>query len=310
MKHLFKLIILFFLPGFLSAQVKPGGNSKPAGDLKKSTLNYEYAINDPLKARIYTLKNGMKVYLSVFKNAPRIQTYIAVKAGSKNDPSNATGLAHYLEHMVFKGTDVFGTKDWKKESVEIKKIEKLYEAYRGATAAPDRKKIYHQIDSISGVAAKYAIANEYDKMLAGIGASATNAHTSLDETVYENDIPSNQINNWLKIESERFRKLVLRLFHTELEAVYEEKNRNLDSDPNKVFEALLSALFQKHTYGTQTTIGTIDHLKNPSMVEIHNYFNKYYVPNNMAIVMSGDFDPDKVILDIEKIFWSAYFQTC
>src|SRR6185295_9667532 len=91
---------------------------------------YVTALGDPLNARIYTLKNGMKVYLSVYKDAPRIQTYIAVNAGSKNDPANATGLAHYLEHMVFKGTDVFGTRDWKKESVEIKKIENLYEVYR------------------------------------------------------------------------------------------------------------------------------------------------------------------------------------
>ncbi|MDO8998360.1 MAG: insulinase family protein [Bacteroidota bacterium] len=283
---------------------KPLGNSTPIVDVKNSTANYEYAINDPLNTRIYTLKNGLKVYLSVYKNAPRIQTFIAVKAGSKNDPANATGLAHYLEHMVFKGTDVYGTKDFKKEEVEIKKIENLYEVYRQTKDETKRKNIYHQIDSISGVAAKYAIANEYDKMLATIGADGTNAFTSFDETVYVNDIPSNQIDTWLKIEAERFRKPILRLFHTELEAVYEEKNRGLDNDNNKVFEALFEGLFKNHTYGTQTTIGTIEHLKNPSMVEINKFYNKYYVPNNMAIIMSGDFDPDKVIVDIEKHFGS------
>lgn len=294
--------LLLTLPLTVFPQTKPGGNSKPVSDVKKSSLNYEYALNDPLNARIYTLKNGMKVYLSVYKDAPRIQTFIAVKAGSKNDPANATGLAHYLEHMVFKGTDVFGTKDFKKENVEIKKIENLFETYRGTKDEAQRKKIYHQIDSISGVAAKYAIANEYDKMLAGIGADGTNAFTTFDQTVYVNEIPSNQVDNWLKIEGERFKKIVLRLFHTELEAVYEEKNRGLDSDNNKVYEAILSSLFQKHTYGTQTTIGTIDHLKNPSMVEINKFYDKYYVPNNMAIIMSGDFDPDKVITQIEKYF--------
>ncbi len=268
----------------------------------KPKLNFEYALNDPYKARIYTLTNGMKVYLSVYKNAPRIQTLIAVKAGSKNDPHNATGLAHYLEHMVFKGSDKFGTKDFAKENEQIKKIENLYEVYRGTKDETQRKNLYHQIDSISGVAAKYAIANEYDKMLAALGAVGTNAFTSFDETVYVNDIPSNQIENWLKIEEERFRKPVLRLFHTELEAVYEEKNRGLDSDQNKVYEALMSGLFAKHTYGTQTTIGTIEHLKNPSLKEIMNYYNKNYVPNNMAIIMSGDFDPDKTILEIEKHF--------
>ena len=283
--------------------LKPG-KTMPVTEGVKTTLNYEYALNDPLNARIYTLRNGMKVYLSVYKNAPRIQTYIGVKAGSKNDPSNATGLAHYLEHMVFKGTDVYGTKDFKKESVEIAKIEALYEAYRNNTNEAQRRKIYHQIDSISGVAAKYAIANEYDKMLATIGADGTNAFTSFDQTVYVNDIPSNQVSNWLKIEAERFRKPVLRLFHTELEAVYEEKNRGLDEDDNKVWEAVFEGLFKNHTYGTQTTIGTIEHLKNPSMLEINKYYNRYYVPNNMAIIMSGDFDPDKVIVEIERNFGS------
>lgn len=302
-RKFFKAVTFLLIAGNLFAQ-KPGGNSKPISDAKKTSLNYEYAVNDPLKARIYTLKNGMKVYLSVYKDAPRIQTYIAVKAGSKNDPANATGLAHYLEHMVFKGTDVFGTKDFKKESAEIKKISDLYETYRKTKDNAERKKIYHNIDSISGVAAKYAIANEYDKMLAGIGASGTNAYTSFDQTVYVNDIPSNQMDNWLKIEAERFRKIVLRLFHTELEAVYEEKNRGLDNDNDKVYDAILAGLFKNHTYGTQTTIGTIEHLKNPSMVEINNFYDKYYVPNNMAIAMSGDFDPDKVIADIEKRFGS------
>lgn len=295
----------------LSLNIQAQGKSPNAGNGKQKAVNaekakvaFESALNDPLNARIYTLSNGLKVYLTVYKNAPRIQTYIAVKAGSKNDPANATGLAHYLEHMVFKGTDVFGTKDYQKESAEIKKIEELYEKYRLTRNDADRKKIYHQIDSISGIAASYAIANEYDKMLAGLGATGTNAFTSFDQTVYVNEIPSNQVESWLKIEAERFRKPVLRLFHTELEAVYEEKNRGLDSDDNKVWETVFAALFKNHTYGTQTTIGTIEHLKNPSMVEINRYFNKHYVPNNMAIVMSGDFDPDKVIVSIEKTFGS------
>jgi predicted Zn-dependent peptidase len=280
----------------------PGTRHSASAYRDKTPPGYETALNDPLQARIYTLKNGMKVYLSVYKNAPRIQTYIAVKAGSKNDPAHATGLAHYLEHMVFKGTDVFGTKDFAKESAEIAKVEALYEEYRGTKDEKLRRNIYHQIDSISGVAAKYAIANEYDKMMAGIGADGTNAYTSFDQTVYVNEIPSNQVSNWLKIEAERFRKPVLRLFHTELEAVYEEKNRGLDNDDVKVWEAVFAGLFRNHTYGTQTTIGTIEHLKNPSMREISKYYNTYYVPNNMALIMSGDFDPDKMIAEIRKHF--------
>ncbi|MBK7666649.1 MAG: insulinase family protein [Sphingobacteriaceae bacterium] len=303
--RLFKISFLALLCFTIcvSAQKPNGAKSKPIGDASvKPKLNYETAPNDPYKARIYTLSNGMKVYMSVYKDAPRIQTLIAVKAGSKNDPANATGLAHYLEHMVFKGSDKFGTKDFVKENEQIKKIETLYEVYRVTKDETKRKVIYHQIDSISGIAAKYAIANEYDKMLSAIGAEGTNAFTSHDETVYVNDIPNNQIENWLKIEAERFRKPVLRLFHTELEAVYEEKNRGLDNDNNKAWEAMMEGTYKKHSYGTQTTIGTIEHLKNPSMKEIMKYYEKNYVPNNMAIIMSGDFDPDKTIQEIEKYF--------
>ncbi len=263
---------------------------------------YKTIPNDPLNVRMYTLKNGLTVMLSVNKNTPRIQTFIGTKAGSKNDPSDNTGLAHYLEHMLFKGTDKYGTKDFAKEKVYLDKIDALYELYNHTTDDAKRADIYKMIDSVSGEAAKYAIANEYDKMVQTIGAKGTNAFTSVEETVYVNDIPSNRIPQWLAIESERFRNPVLRLFHTELEAVYEEKNISLDRDANKVEEKILAALFNNHTYGTQTTIGTVEHLKNPSLNKIRNYYNTWYVPNNMAIIMAGDFDPDRVIAMIDKSF--------
>lgn len=270
--------------------------------VEESQYSYYSVPNDPLKARIYKLENGLTVYMSVYKDAPRIQTYIAVRAGSKNDPSDATGLAHYLEHMLFKGTDKYGTKDYETEKIETEKIENLFEVYRNTKDTLKRRAIYHQIDSISGIAAKYAIANEYDKLLASIGTKGTNAYTWVEQTVYVNDIPSNQLESWLTIEAERYRNPVMRLFHTELEAVYEEKNINLDNDGSKCWEALFAGLFPNHTYGTQTTIGTIDHLKNPSIKKIKEYYNKYYVPNNMAICLSGDFDPDEAIKLIDQKF--------
>ena len=176
--------------------------------------------------------------------------------------------------MLFKGTDKYGSLDYEKEKVLLDQIEGLYEEYREISMEDivNRERIWSLIDSTSGEAAKLCIANEYDKMLSGIGAKGTNAYTSNERTVYINDIPSNQIEKWLKIESERFRMPVFRLFHTELEAVYEEKNKSLDNDGSKMFEALMSSLFPTHQYGTQTTIGTIDHLKNPSLKEIRKYF--------------------------------------
>lgn len=264
--------------------------------------SYQIVENDPLNARIYKLDNGLTVFLTVNKEEPRIQTYIAVRAGSKHDPEDATGLAHYLEHMLFKGTDIYGTLNYEKEKPLVEEIIALYELHRNTKDEQERKLIYAKIDSVSKLASNYVIANEYDRMMSYIGARGTNAYTSNEQTVYINEIPSNQIENWLKIEAERFRNPVMRLFHTELEVVYEEKNRSLDNDGSKAWEALLSGLFPTHQYGTQTTIGTIDHLKNPSIKKVIEYYNQYYVPNNMAISLSGDFNPDEVIELIDKKF--------
>jgi len=298
-KQILTIALILILGIYFAINVKQNMN--------KIENNYEEVKGDPLKARVYTLDNGLKVYLTSYADAPRVQTNIAVRAGSKNDPADATGLAHYLEHMLFKGTDVFGSLDFEKEAPLLDKIEALYEDYRSfeMSDTENRDRIWRQIDSVSGEAAKFAIANEYDKMVTGLGAKGTNAYTSNEKTVYINDIPSNQIEKWLKLEAERFRYPVFRLFHTELEAVYEEKNRSLDSDGSKLFEALFDGLFPNHQYGQQTTIGTIEHLKNPSLTEIRKYFNKYYVPNNMAICLSGDLDYDETIGLVNK-YWGGF----
>ena len=270
----------------------------------RSEHQYSYISlpDDPLHTRIYTLKNGLTVYMSPQKDEPRIYTSIAVRAGSKNDPAETTGLAHYLEHMLFKGTDSIGALDYEKEKVELQKIIDLYEEYR-STDDPDRRAdIYRQIDSTSNFAAEFTIPNEYDKLLSSIGARGTNAYTWVEQTVYLNDIPSNQLEKWLSIEAERFRSPVMRLFHTELETVYEEKNMTMDSDSRKIWENLYAGLFRKHTYGTQTTIGEAEHLKNPSIKNVIEYYRTWYVPNNMAICMAGDFDPDEAIRLIDEKF--------
>ena len=264
--------------------------------------SYKYVTNDPTNARFYTLKNGLTVILSPTNKEPRVQCYVAVRAGSKTDPATNTGLAHYLEHLLFKGTDKYGSLDWDKEKVELEKIDALYEKYNKTKDPAQRKEIYKEIDRVSGIASKYAIANEYDKMLSAMGAQGTNAFTSFEQTVYTDDVPANALDKYIAVQAERFRNPVLRLFHTELEAVYEEKNRSLDSDGSLVFETLLSNVFKKHNYGQQTTIGTVEHLKNPSLKEIRKYFNTYYVPNNMAVILSGDFNPDTAIAKIDKAF--------
>lgn len=267
-----------------------------------SQYRYETVPNDPLGTKIYTLDNGLKIYMSVNKEAPRIQTYIAVKVGGKNDPSETTGLAHYFEHLMFKGSEKFGTSDYGAEKPLLDEIESLFETYRVTEDEAERARLYHKIDSISYLASEIFIPNEYDKLMSLIGAEGTNAYTSTDMTVYVEDIPSNQIENWARIEADRFMNPVIRGFHTELETVYEEKNMSLTNDFRKALEAMDGMLFPDHPYGTQTVLGTQEHLKNPSITNIKNYHKTYYVPNNMAICLSGDFDPDEMVGILEKYF--------
>lgn len=285
-------IVLVLLIAFISASTFAQSNLS----------DYTTVPNDPLKARIYTLDNGLKVYMSVNNETPRIQTYIAVRVGGKNDPAETTGLAHYFEHLMFKGTQKFGTQDYQKEKVLLDEVERLFEIYRNTDDEARRRAIYKEIDSISYQASKFAIPNEYDKLMSAIGAVGTNAYTSFDMTVYTEDIPSNQVENWAKIQADRFENNVIRGFHTELETVYEEKNMSLTRDSRKMYEKLLASLFPHHPYGQQTVLGTQEHLKNPSIINIKNYHKTYYVPNNMAVCVAGDFDPDEMIGIIEKYF--------
>ncbi|MBR3726898.1 MAG: insulinase family protein, partial [Prevotella sp.] len=225
------------------------------------TYEYKTVAGDQMQTRIYTLENGLKVYLSVNSEKPRIQTYIAVRTGSKNDPAETTGLAHYLEHLMFKGTKLFGTSNPEAEAPLLDDIEQRYERYRLLTDPEQRRLAYREIDSVSQVAAQYFIPNEYDKLMSAIGAEGTNAYTSNDVTCYTEDIPSNEVENWAKIQSDRFQNMVIRGFHTELEAVYEEYNIGIAQDSRKLWQAMSAMLFPTHPYGTQSTIGTQEHLK-------------------------------------------------
>lgn len=255
-----------------------------------------------MNVRIYTLDNGLKVYLSVNKEQPRIQTMIAVRVGSKNDPAETTGLAHYFEHLMFKGTEKFGTSNYEAEKPILDQIEAMFELYRKSEDEAERKSIYAKIDSLSQVAASYAIPNEYDKLVQSIGGDGCNAWTSYDETSYMSEISSNQVENWAKIESDRFKNAVIRGFHTELETVYEEYNMSLTRDSRKVLDKFLALMMPNHPYGQHSVLGKQEHLKNPSITNIKNYYKTYYVPNNMAVCMSGDFDPDEVIKIIDAYF--------
>lgn len=262
---------------------------------------------DPLDAHIYELDNGLRVYLTENHEEPRFYAEIAVRAGSKHDPADATGLAHYLEHLLFKGNQNLGTVDYEAEKPYLDRIVELYEEHFATTDPERRAELYAEINSVAQQAAEYAIPNEIDKLYNSMGASGLNAHTWHEETVYKVSLPSNRLEQWALIESDRFVDPVFRIFHTELETVYEEKNRTLDNPGRLIGTAVDELLYKVHPYGQQPTIGTVEHLKNPSLVYIQNYFDTYYVPNNMGIFISGDIDIDSTIELIAEHFnrWEA-----
>ena len=288
MKKLFVFLTVVMAVGIVAVQAKE--------------YSYQTVEGDPLQARIYTLDNGLTVYLSQNKAKPEILTYIVVRAGAQNDPAESTGLAHYQEHIMFKGTERYGTTDYDLELPNLLAIDSLYEVYGRTTDLQQRKTIYHQIDSFSYESSKIAIANEFDKLMAGIGATGVNAYTGNSRTCYLEQIPNTELGRWAIIESDRFQNLVIRGFHTELEAVYEEYNMYSTMDQEKVLLAINQALYPDVPYRQHTVLGTQEDLKNPSIKNIRAFYDTYYRPNNVAICLSGDFDYDEAIDIIDTYF--------
>src|ERR1051326_7040036 len=277
-----------------------------------STLGGPKRINqpnpkDPMAVQIYELDNGLKVYLTENHETPRFEAQIAVRAGSKNDPPESTGLAHYLEHMLFKGTTRICTLDYEKEKPHLDRILELYEQHFHETDPDKRKAIYAEINRESQAAAPYEIPNEMDKLYKAMGEEGLNAHTYHEETVYQVNLPANRLEQSAIIESERFQHPVFRLFQPELEIVYEEKNRMLDNKDAIIEFAVNKLLFKKHPYGQQTTIGEVEHLKNPSLKNMYDYYQKTYVPGNIAIALTRRLHPRGALRLIDKYFsaWKA-----
>lgn len=262
---------------------------------------YRYIPNDPFDARIYRLPNGLTVFLSRNPSRPRVSVLTIVRAGSTDEPSASTGLAHYFEHMMFKGTPRMGTLNWEKEKPLLDRISDLFEQ-RKREKDPERKKaLYAEIDRLSSEAAQYAAAGEFSKLASSIGTSGLNAATGYDFTAYMGEVPSNELGKYLALDAERFSSPVLRLFHTELETVYEEFNRSQDKDAMISYEVLNRAILPTHP-GGRSIIGLPEHLKNPSMKDIMTFFKSYYVPGNMALAIVGDLDFEKTYQQVADTF--------
>ena len=267
-----------------------------------SSIVFSQKATQSIEVKEYILKNGLTVMLSENSESSNIYGVVAVKAGGKNDPKDATGIAHYLEHVLFKGTQELGTTDYESERVYLDSISKLYEKLSKTSLEEKRYAIQKEINRISIKASQYAIPNELDKLLKQMGGLDINAFTNEDYTAYYNSFPPNQINRWLEIYSHRFQNPVFRLFQSELETVYEEKNISMDDPFENVFEEVAKHVYKKHPYGQQTILGKVEHLKNPSLQKMYDFFNTYYVANNMVLALSGDFNSEMVIPLIEQTF--------
>ena len=258
--------------------------------------------SEKLKIEVYELSNGLTVMLNEDKNASSIFGAVVVKGGGKQDPSDATGIAHYLEHMLFKGTDQLGTIDYESEKILLDSIEMIYDQLGGTINEKDRSKIQKKINELNVKASEYAIPNEFNKLMEGFGATGVNAFTSNDVIAYVSQFPSHQTSKWLDINSHRFENPVYRMFQSELETVYEEKNRAMDNAFRVLFDKFFENFFKKHPYGQQNILGTKEHLKNPSIRKMKEYYDEYYVANNMYLLLAGDFEANSIKSKIDKTF--------
>nr|WP_319397798.1 insulinase family protein [uncultured Carboxylicivirga sp.] len=263
---------------------------------------YAEKAPDALILKTYKLKNGLTVYLNHDATANSVMGMVVVKGGSKRDPADATGIAHYFEHIMFKGTTQLGTTDYPAEKVYLDSIAAQYELLGQTKDDKKRLEIQLKINDLSVKASEYAIPNEFDKLIKKIGGDHLNAFTSQNQIAYMNSFPANEMEKWLDIYSQRFQEPVFRLFQSELETIYEEKNMYADDMTTPLFEDFMKELFAGTPYGDQTTLGTAEHLKNPSLKKMEEYYHTYYVPNNMALILCGNFDEQTTPELIEQKF--------
>ena len=253
----------------------------------------------------YTLKNGMKVYLWVDKDIPNVYGQVAVRAGSIDEPADFTGLAHYLEHMLFKGTQEIGALDWAKEKPMYEQIIKLYDE-KAKLRDPKKDKakrdeLTKKINELSVASSKISKGSEFPTLIQAAGGTGLNAYTNFDQTVYHNSFPAYQMENWLKLYYDHFQRPVFREFQAEMENVFEELNLRTPSIGYQQYITLFEKLF-KGSYYARGVIGTPEHLKNPSMTPMIKFFEDWYVPNNMGLLLYGNFDPEQAKPLIEKTF--------
>jgi len=244
-----------------------------------------------LEVKELTLSNGMTVWLNEDHSQPKVFGAVVVKAGAKDCPN--TGIAHYFEHIMFKGTDRIGTIDYEKERPWLDSISAQYDLLSKTKDDAERTRIQMHINELSLKAADYAIPNEFNRLISKYGGSGLNAGTGHDLTYYHNSFLPQFLEQWCWLNSERLIKPVFRGFQGELENVYEEKNRAADA-LGDAQEKIFSAVFKTQPYA-YPLIGSTESLKNPRLSDMAAFFKKYYVASNMGLILCGDINPDSTL---------------
>ena len=251
--------------------------------------------------KAFKLPNGLNVFVWEEETAPDVFGMIAVNVGSKEDPEQYTGLAHYLEHMLFKGTEKIGALEWEKERPVYEQIIAKYDEYAQTANPAQRDAIAKEINRLTVEAAKYNLSNEFSNLPHGMGGENLNAGTSYDYTVYYNSFPPGEIYKWLELNSERLINPVFRSFQTELETVYEEYNRAQDQRSRRESDFVTGILFAGHPYA-RSIIGLPEHLKNPQLSRLNEFYRNWYVPGNMALILVGNLKTAEILPAIREKF--------
>ena len=239
----------------------------------------------------YKLDNGLTVMLWEDHDQPDVTGYVVVRAGAVDEPAEYTGLAHYLEHMLFKGTQKIGALDWEAEKPIYDSIIALYDQYCETTDPEQREKLATQINECSMREAKVSSTEDFFNLLDLIGAEGVNAFTSFDVTAYHNSFPEAEMYRWLTIFSDRLIDPVFRTFQAELENVFEEYNMYANNPSSQASKQLMQDIYKGSPY-ERDVIGHPEHLKNPRLSKLIEFYNTWYVPNNMALILVGDFDAE------------------
>ncbi|MCM2358351.1 MAG: insulinase family protein [Geobacteraceae bacterium] len=260
------------------------------------------------KVREHTLNNGMKLLLVERHTSPTVAAWIRFRVGSVDERSDERGLAHLLEHMLFKGTRTLGTTDYAAEKRILDKIEEtaqllmVEQAKRGQGDRARIAGLKKELDRLEAEAGKYVVKEEFSIIYAKNGGSGYNAFTSKDGTTYLINLPANKLELWAAIESDRMQNAVLREFYTERDVVMEERRRSYEAEPmGRLWETFQAASFAAHPYG-QPTIGWMSDIEYLSRTKAEAFLRKYYAPNNAIVAIVGDIDSDATIALVERYF--------